>query len=186
MFNEDYSSHLIPGWAAYQCSNCFGLVGASGQFRQAARQNFQACVLNQAIIADELVPRFEAVSDRLPIRVRRYLEQAKSSLSSPDGAVMLAGSAVDAMLKEKGYVAGTLYSRITDAPNDHLITTDMAKWAHSVRLDSNRPRHADVDDPHASIEDAKRSIDFATAFAEIIFVLPAMIAEGIIASNTEE
>lgn len=50
---------------------------------------------------------------------------------------MLAASAVDALLKLKGYTAGSLYARIEKAAEDHVITQDMAKWAHEVRLDAN-------------------------------------------------
>ena len=63
--------------------------------------------------------------------------------SAPAGAVMLAASSVDAMLKEKGYNEGSLYARIGQARDDHLITADMAEWAHEVRLDANDQRHAD-------------------------------------------
>ena len=45
------------------------------------------------------------------------------------------------MLKKKEYKKGSLYSRIDKAAEDHLITEEMAKWAHEVRLDSNEPRH---------------------------------------------
>ena len=56
---------------------------------------------------------------------------------------MLAASAVDAMLKEKGYLKGSLYDRIEEAAKAHLISPEMAKWAHAVRLDANDQRHAD-------------------------------------------
>ncbi len=50
---------------------------------------------------------------------------------------MLAASSIDAMLKEKGYKVGGLYDRIKQAAKDHLITDEMAAWAHDVRLDAN-------------------------------------------------
>jgi Domain of unknown function (DUF4145) len=58
---------------------------------------------------------------------------------------MVAGSAVDAMLKHHGYKDGSLYARIDEALKDNLLTKGMADWAHEVRLGSNRPRHADED-----------------------------------------
>ena len=56
---------------------------------------------------------------------------------------MLSASSVDAMLKVKGYKDGSLYQRIKDAAAGHIITEDMATWAHQVRLDANDERHAD-------------------------------------------
>ncbi len=90
------------------------------------------------------LPELSELSDVIPATARRYLYQAQESLHSPDGAVMLAANAVDAMLKAKGYQDGrSLYSRIKAAADDHLITADMALWAHQVRLEANNPRHSD-------------------------------------------
>jgi Domain of unknown function (DUF4145) len=93
---------------------------------------------------------------------------------------MLAASAVDAMLKAKGYQDGSsLYSRIKSAANDHLITADMALWAHHVRLEANNPRHADEDEPHATSTGAAQAVDFASALANILFVLPSRVTRGL-------
>ena len=91
----------------------------------------------------------------------------------------MAGSAVDAMLKDLGYNEGSLYSRIDKAFEDHLLTKGMAEWAHSVRLGSNRPRHSDVNEPHVSASEARRSVDFAEALGDFLFVLSAQIKRGI-------
>ena len=97
----------------------------------------------------------------------------------PDGAVMLAASAVDALLKAKEYRDGSLYSRIKNAVDDHLLTPDMGLWAHQVRLEANKPRHADEQEPHASELHAKQSLEFALALANIMFELPARVTRGL-------
>ncbi len=99
-------------------------------------------------------------------------------MHAPAGAVMLTASSVDAMLKAKGYKDGSLYARIEKAAEDHLITKDMRDWAHEVRLDANDQRHADEEAPLPSNADADRSLTFANALAEFLFVLPAKVAEG--------
>jgi hypothetical protein len=76
---------------------------------------------------------------------------------------MLAGSAIDAMLKEKGLVTGSVYARIEQAVTDGILTKDMSEWAHAVRLEANSPRHADLDDPHATPLRAQQVVDFATS-----------------------
>jgi hypothetical protein len=83
------------------------------------------------------------------------------------------------MLKAKEYTDGSLYSRINKAAKDHLITQDMAQWAHDVRLDANEPRHADEEAPLPSQEDAQRCLDFAQALGEFLFVLPARVKRGL-------
>jgi hypothetical protein len=105
------------------------------------------------------------------------------SLHAPAGAVMLCASAVDAMLKAKGYKDGRLYDRIKKAAADHLITPDMEAWAHEVRLDANEQRHADQEAPIPQEVDAKRSIDFTAALGQFIFVLPSRVARGLAAAS---
>lgn len=91
---------------------------------------------------------------------------------------MLAASAVDSMLKEKGLKDGTLHKRIKTAEEQHLITAEMAAWANEVRLDANDQRHADDDGALPDEADARRSIEFATALAQFLFVLPSLVAQG--------
>ena len=92
---------------------------------------------------------------------------------------MLAASAVDAMLKHRGLTEGSLYVRIEKAVEEHLITAEMSKWAHAVRLDANDQRHADQAASLPTEADAQRSIDFAAALGEILFVLPARVERGL-------
>lgn len=92
---------------------------------------------------------------------------------------MLAASSVDAMLKEKSYKTGSLYDRINKAATDHLITKEMATWAHEVRLDANDQRHADDKADLPSEADAIRVIEFAEALATFLFVLPGRVTRGI-------
>jgi hypothetical protein len=125
------------------------------------------------------------VDATIPERAREYLNQAVNSLSSPAGAVMLAASAVDAMLKAKNLRDGSLYARIDRAAAEHLITSDMAKWAHAVRLDANDQRHADDSSPLPTVADAKRAVDFALALGQFMFILPAKVQVGIQATQQQ-
>lgn len=125
-----------------------------------------------------LFPPPRTISEDVPDRARNYLLQAIRSLSAPDGAVMLAASSVDAMLKAKNLVSGSLYTRINEAKDTHLITPDMADWAHDVRLDANDSRHADLNQPHHTLQSAERAVEFAVALAEALFVLPARVQRG--------
>ena len=55
----------------------------------------------------------------------------------------------------------------------------MAKWAHEVRLDANDQRHADLNAQLPEQKDATRVIDFAIAFGQFLFVLPAKVLRGL-------
>lgn len=152
-------------WYIYVCQSCGNVISAWA--RQAGL---------------EVIKMFpetrDLVSEDIPERAQEYLKQAIDSISAPAGAVMLAASSVDSMLKSKNYTDGNLYSRITKAKDDGLITAEMAEWAHEVRLDANDQRHADDTAALPSDDDARKSIEFAKALAEFLFVLPAKVKRG--------
>ncbi|MBA6381360.1 MULTISPECIES: DUF4145 domain-containing protein [unclassified Colwellia] len=152
-------------WRVYGCTRCGGAI-LTGSPKG-----------NRNIY--EMYPEQINIDKEIPDRAKEYLEQALNSISSPAGAVMLAASSIDSMLKAKGLKTGSLYGRIKNAVDTNLITDEMATWAHDVRLDANDQRHADDDAPLPSYEDAKRVIEFAQALATFLFVLPARVQRGI-------
>ena len=154
-------------WAAYACARCGG-VTLGWMHKQDGNAE-----------ARELFPSTTQVDEAIPERAREYLAQALNSVNAPAGAVMLTASSVDAMLKAKGYTDGSLYSRIDKAATEHIITEDMAKWAHEVRLDANEQRHADSGASLPSTEDAHHAIAFAMALGQFMFVLPSQVRRGI-------
>ena len=151
-------------WSIYICQRCGGGVLAGGSAHGAA--------------AESIYPQPEVVSNEIPERARSLLVDALAALHAPSVCIMGAGSAVDAMLKAKGYKDGSLYKRIDQAAEAHLITAEVAAWAHEVRLRANDERHADDEAPLPSTADARRVVDFAIALGEILYVLPARVAAG--------
>jgi hypothetical protein len=152
-------------WRVYQCTRCAGVLSA------------RASNWDQEVL--ELYPSKNVdVSGDIPERARSFLQQAIESIRSPSGAVMLAASAVDATLKAKDLKNRTLFERINLAAQQHLITAEMAEWAHDVRLDANDQRHADDSASLPTTDDAKRVVEFALALAQFMFVLPARVQRG--------
>lgn len=152
-------------WRVYACTSCGGAVLTGSQKGGNLR-------------VTEMYPLPKFVRHELPTRAAEYLSQAIESLNAPAGAVVLAASAVDAMLKDLGLKDGTLSQRIEVAAERHLITADMAEWAHEVRLDANNQRHADEAAPLPTADDAKRVLEFATALGDFLFVFPARVKRG--------
>lgn len=157
-------------WMVYQCKRCGRLVTAAS-FSGYGREVI------------EYYPKFDSIDENIPSPARDYLVQAADSIHSAAGSVMLSASAIDSMLKVKGYEQGSLYERINKASEDHLITKEMATWAHKVRLDANDQRHADINAGLPSPKDAEHSLEFAKALAQFLFVLPSRIAKGIEETN---
>jgi hypothetical protein len=128
--------------------------------------------------AEWIVPTVAAISSDIPQAAARYLTQARETLASPAASVLMSASAVDAMLKERGYKEGNLYGRIQKAEAEGVLTKHMAEWAHDIRLDANDERHADEDASAKAGEDAAKCLEFADALADLLFVLPARVSRG--------
>jgi hypothetical protein len=122
----------------------------------------------------------------IPDPARRYLQQAIETLHAPDAAAVMAGSAVDAMLKHHKLIEGSVYTRIDLAVSQHILTAAMGEWAHEVRLGSNRPRHADKENPHISPQQAQRSVEFVEALGDFLFVLSSRVTKGIEDARTND
>ena len=162
---NDQSNIVSRAWKLYKCTRCGGVVLAGG-------------VGGPAVLPSEIYPRPSQVDASLPAIAKEYLSQAINSVHSPAGAVMLCASSVDAMLKDKGYVEGSLFTRINRAAQDHLITEGMKEWAHEIRLDANDQRHADQAVVLPTTADAQKNIEFAQALGQFLFALPARVAQG--------
>lgn len=152
-------------WSTYLCASCGGIM-------------LVVSPLNANQDITHMWPTYHIVADEVPARAREFLSQAISSLHAPAGAVMLTASAVDAMLKDKGHKEGSLNTRIDAAAKAHLITAEMATWAHEIRLDANDQRHADEAASLPNAADAAKGIEFANALAQFLYVLPARVERG--------
>jgi hypothetical protein len=168
-----------PGiWSAFRCSSCGGLVLAHAP-------NKSSYGSQQPGNIDQIIPRPSEANAAIPSIARTFLQQAMNTLHAPDAAALMAGSAVDAMLKHLKFEEGSVYKRIEQAAEGGILTRNMADWAHSVRLGANRPRHADKDKPHVNFEEAKRSVEFAEALGDFLFVLSAKIETAIGATKDD-
>jgi hypothetical protein len=67
-------------------------------------------------------PPISKIENSIPEKPREYLRQARDTFHAPASSIMVAASAIDAMLKIKKYTKGSLYERIQKAAEDHLIT----------------------------------------------------------------
>lgn len=156
-------------WIVYICSFC----------KQSILATWQMDASPASWPPPEVLPSDHRIDEAIPEQVRECLEESLSSRrDAPRGSIVMAAAAVDAMLKARGYDEGGLHARIESAAAAHLITDEMKAWAHEVRLDANAERHVDDDRPPTTSDDAGRSIQFALALAEYLFVLPARVQRG--------
>ncbi len=153
-------------WAFYSCESCAKPI------------NVKAVQLQKGSpIWDLFVdPKPWTPFASLPCEAKRYMKQARNTLSSPDASLLMSASCVDAMLKHLGLEKGSLYKRIEEAVQEGLITNEMSRWGHLVRLEANSVRHADKG-KEPTIEDAEQSFLFSEKLAEILFHIPSLLPE---------
>ena len=171
-----YSTPIGGGylqWHVYTCESCGGLATA-------------ACILPSNLVtavpsrpAAWIVSAPKPISSDVPATAARYLLRARETIASPEASVVMSASVVDAMLKERKYAAGKLYTRIQKAEADGVLTKEMAAWAHDVRLHANDERRADQSATEPTPEDANRCLEFAETIADLLFVLPTRVKRGL-------
>lgn len=167
---ESFDKYQKKAWGIYICKRCGGVITASALMPNAA---------HVPLVAHEIFPFPESPDKSIPPKPRTFLKQAIDTLHSPSGSIMLSSSAINAMLNEIGCNAHNLYDQIRKAKEENKITEGMADWAHEIRLNANSQRHPKDDIELATTEDAKRTVDFAKALAEFLFVLPSKVKRGI-------
>lgn len=172
MDTTDHAGQFNKTWGIYVCARCGRIVSA------AARNHHEKVI--------EYYPTLDTIDDTIPSPAKDYLQQANDTIHAPAGSILLSATAVDSILKLKGYKDGNLFSRINKAAENHLITDGMSKWAHKVRLDANDQRHADEDRGLPTVDDANHTLDFAKALGQFLFVLPTKVEEGIKAASPQQ
>jgi hypothetical protein len=172
----DFGARGNRRWAAYTTVCCGGVLLAVGP---------EGAGTATAPI-ETIYPGERSAAAEIPDPARSYLQQALETLHAPDAAAIMAGSAVDAMLKHFKLIDGSVYTRIDVAVSQNILTAAMGEWAHEVRLGSNRPRHADTENPHVSPHQAQQSVEFAEALGHFLFVLSSRVKKGIEDAKTDD
>ena len=161
----DYNQVNRRVWKFYACARCGGIVTAAAPA--------------QTQEVSQMFPETKKVDESIPGKAKKYLEQALDSLHAPAGAIMLASGAIDVMLT--GKKEGILQDRIRQSVQDGKIPEEMAKWGQQIRLNPNDPSSGKKGLPEP--DDARKTIDFALALAEFLYVMPARVKRGLKASR---
>lgn len=125
-----------------------------------------------------VLPKPESVDvpDHLPDNILSFFLEGTGSLPErPNAAGTMFRKTVDVTLKillpEE---TGTFYNRINKARDDGLLTSDLAEWAHHVRLEGNDASH---DEDPFTVEEAQSLERFTRLFLMYVFTLPGMLQD---------
>lgn len=116
-------------------------------------------------------------SDNWPVAIQRHWKQAHDNLKSNnyDAAVVMARSALQATMRDKGATGRDLYSEIEDLATKGIITNVIKDWAHEVRKLATPSAHPQPDDDEVSLEDAQDIVRFLDSLLENVYDIPSDI-----------
>ncbi|HSX15828.1 MAG TPA: DUF4145 domain-containing protein [Candidatus Saccharimonadales bacterium] len=116
-------------------------------------------------------------ADYWPNNVTRNWKQAHKALARDDydAAVLMARSAVQAIVRNKKAKKGKLKAEIDDLVERGVLPLVMSKLAHEVRELANDSAHPEDEDYSADPQDAKDIVEFLDTMLEYVYDLPHKI-----------
>jgi hypothetical protein len=165
-------------WMLFQCPRCSaGVVVKASMKKQQIPFDAYKGDIRDLFHSVEHFPRrpFVDAPSGLPTDVQRlYLRAAQCfQRDDMDSASMMFRKTLEVALKEKfGDFPGNLYQHIQHLAQAHLLTDDLAQWAHEIRIDGNRGAH-EAQEP--DWEDTRQLKEFLHVFLLYTFSLPALV-----------
>ena len=110
----------------------------------------------------------------LPEEVGRLFKQGADNVpANPDAAGSMFRKTLEATLRDKCPDArGTLFDRIDRAAELGVLTADLARYAHTIRLEGNEAAHGTYDEA-----DAGQLHSLVTLVLNYVYTLPGMQAD---------
>jgi len=117
--------------------------------------------------------------DNWPDDVQRFWSQAHESLGIKnwDAAAVMARSAVQATMRDKGAVGKELYGEIEDLAAKGSLPPLMKEWSHEVRVLGNESAHPKPGTPPPTQEDARDIVQFLDSLLLYLYEYPKRISD---------
>jgi hypothetical protein len=171
-------------WMFFKCPACHGGIAVSGVSKPrdvlGSTRTPQECDgdIHDYFERIKVFPRKTPVScpTGIPEGIARLYIRAEEAIrrGDTDSASILIRKALEGALKLKfNAIEGSLCHRIEELKITHKLTSELAAWAHEIRLDGNQAAH-DLTKP--GFEETKELKQFLHVFLLHTFTLPAMIA----------
>ena len=161
----------------YKCENCAGFVHvfwSAAEFGIGMRGLYDFKVLPWPLSGKP------EPSENWPDGMKRFWIQAHDSLANEnwDAANVMARSALQFVVRDKGAKKGKLKEQIDDLAMKGILHLLMQDWSHEVRLLANESAHPDAPSP-ASVtsEDAGDIVNFLDFLLFYLYDLPKQIDE---------
>lgn len=124
-------------------------------------------------------PRVPDPPKHWPPEARRRWQQAHRSLQSEslDAAAVMARTALQAALRDKGAGGKNLKEEIKNLAGKGVLPPLMREWSDEVRLLGNDATHPDGESGGAAAADARDVVKFLDYLLEYLYNLPKAIAD---------
>ena len=118
-------------------------------------------------------------SENWPPEVQRYWTQAKDSLKNEnwDAAAVMARSALQIALRNKGAKGGNLKGEIEDLTKNGVLHPLMKDWSTEVRQLGNDSAHPKPSAPPTEPKDARDIVQFLDFLLMYLYDLPKKISD---------
>lgn len=162
----------VINFDTYKCGSCAGYVMVLWSATEGSHGNHG--LHNYKVLPWPLKFR---PSDNWPDAIKRHWKQAHDNLKSNnyDAAVLMARSALQATMRDKGAQGRNLYSEIEDLANRGIITNIIKDWSHEVRLLATPAAHPQPNDEETDPDDARDIVRFLDSLLESVYDIPADI-----------
>ena len=118
-------------------------------------------------------------SEDWPPTVQRFWVQAKESLrvETWDAAAIMARSALQFAVRDKGAVGKGLYAQIEDLANKGILHPLMKDRSHEVRELGNDSAHPHTEAPATAPQDARDIVQFLDFLLLYLYDLPKRVSD---------
>jgi hypothetical protein len=158
----------------YQCHNCAGYVHVLW-----SAQEFTGVIHDYRVLPWPLDAKPEP-NEEWPVGMHRFWVQAHDSLTNEnwDAANVMARSALQFVVQEKGATGRTLKAQIEDLVTKGTLHPLMKDWAEEVRIFANESAHPDAPIPaDATPQDSRDIVNFLDLLLLYLYDLPHQIAQ---------
>ena len=155
-----------------KCGNCGGFVMV---LWSASEFCFDRGLHNFKVLPWPL--KFERYPEHWPEAVGRYWLQAKSNIRDEnwDAAAVMARSALQIALRDKGASGNNLKQEIDDLAKKGILPQIMREWSNCVRELGNDSAHPNPLQDSTNAQDARDIVSFLDFLLEYLYTLPYRI-----------
>jgi hypothetical protein len=156
----------------YQCHNCAGFVHVLWSASEFGG------LYSYHVLPWPLTGK-RTPSENWPVGMRTFWIQAHDCLRSEnwDAAAVMARSALQCVVRERGAKEGSLKSEVEDLATKGVLHPLMTEWSHEVRALGNESAHPEPTAAPTAPLDARDIVNFLDSLLFYLYDLPNQIAE---------